>query len=122
MGRHKRALTNQILGGLLVAVMLACAGVIGNQAFRFPTLLITNESMDPVRVYSEMGILANVYPGQEKCVKLRELGNIELRFRQISGSVMAPSINADDSPGWKVTIRNLLRVDVYSLMPAEVCK
>ena len=122
MGRHKRALTNQILGVLLVTVMLACAGVIGNRIFALPTLLIINQSTDPVRVYSELGILANVYPGQEKCVKLRELGNIELRFRQIRGSVMAPSINVNDSPGWKVTIRNLLRVDVYSLMPAEVCK
>ena len=122
MGRHKRALTNQILGALLVAVMLACAGVIGNRAFSLPTLLIINQSTDPVRVYSEMGILANVYPGQEKCVKLRQTGYINLRFRQIGGSEEAPVIHANDSSGWMVTIRNLLRVDVYSLIPAEVCK
>ncbi len=122
MGRYKRPGTNQLLGAMLVAVMLACAGVIGGQVLRLPTLLIINKSMDPVRVYSEIGILANVYPGQEKCVKLRQLGDINLRFRQIRGSEMAPPFNVGDSPGWKITISNLLRVDVHSLMPAEVCK
>ncbi len=122
MGRYKRLGANQVLGALLLAVMLACAGVIGSHILSFPTLLIVNKSMDPVRVYSQIGILANVYPGQEKCVKLREIGNTSLRFRQIGGSEVAPSFIPGDSPGWKVTIYNMLRVDVYSLMPAEACK
>jgi len=122
MGRDKRAIANLVLGALLLAVMLACATVVGKRVFAYPTLLIINESMEPVRVYDGTMLLANVYSRDEECVKLRRQGDITLSLKQWSANETAPTINAAASPGWRITVRNTLVFDVLSLQPAEACE
>ena len=122
MGRDKRTVANLVLGTLLLAVMLACATVVTRRVFAYPTLLIINESLEPVRVYDGGMLLTNVYPHAEQCIKLRRQGDVTLRFKQWSADEVAPTINSASSPGWRVVVRNTLTFDVLSLQPAEACE
>ncbi len=122
MGRDKRALAKRFLGTLFFFVMLACATVVGRYTSAYPTLLIINQSLEPVRLYDGSMLLANVYPGERRCIKLRRQTDVTFFLKQWSANELAPTINPVTSPGWEITVRNRLVFDVLSLQPAEACK
>ncbi len=110
---------------VVVAILAACAAVDSgvDYAPAFPTLLVINQSMEPVRIYDDMGIyMGKVYPGERNCMVFRRESVRTLVFRQMSQVLAGPFFNPFTAEGWSVTIRNTLWIDVDSLQPAEPCR
>ena len=112
---------------LLVAALAACAavgsGAVSDYAPISPTLLVINQSMEPVRIYDDMGTyMGNVYPGERNCMVFKRESVRNLVFRQMSQVLPGPYFNPFSAEGWSVVIRNTLWIDVDSLRPAEPCR
>ena len=96
-----------------------------SQDYAPPTLLVINEGMVPVRVWDDVGrLMANVYPGEKKCLMFSRENMNYLVFRKLGGVPQrGPEFSPFGTAGWVVRIGNTpLWMDVLSLQPGEPCR
>ena len=114
---------HRVVLGVVFAMLVACTTlVVLPRRTNLPTILVENKSMEVLRVYDEFTRLATIYPGETECIIMYRESVQNLRFHQLSADVWGPDFNPFSAPGWGVTIRNVLWMDVLSLQPADPCE
>ena len=89
----------------------------------YPTLLVVNNSMSPIRVYDNDGFLVGrSYPGERACLTLQHQAVRGLVFTQLGDLVIGPVFFPFGHAGWSVILHNNLKFDVLNLQPADPCK
>lgn len=90
-----------------------------------PTLELVNESGLVYRVTVSPGIVVQLYPGDNKCVRLGKIHRQRsIEFFPMAGSeaYYTPPENLMSESGWVVEIGELPQYDVLSLRPAYPCR
>lgn len=87
-----------------------------------PTLLIINNGIERFRVYGSHGLLALVYPGQTKCVRIYGEGVRSLVIRSIRESETTPRLLPVAGEGWVIELGMNLVYDVLTLQPTSICE
>ncbi len=108
---------------LAILLLVACSGV-GVRSTNWrpePTLLVTNRSLEVVRIYDGFGLLGTIYSGGSECLTMRRESIRHLLFQQLTSTVRGPNFRPFAFRGWTVTIHNTLGLDVLSLKAAAPC-
>lgn len=91
----------------------------------FPTVKVTNHSLDPVRVYAVAygsdRYIGTAMAGETRCLRLPFAGmTYNLRARSIAGEATSAAFTPDRPGGWAWTLNEGLRAhDGLSLVPAQ---
>ena len=111
---------------LAIGIVVACYTAERTTRPDWTTVLVTNDTGSPLRVFADGVRMGTVTPGVH-CLPLRGIrpvGRITLTFKNIDGEINAPAEALGDYAGWKVSLGpspSTWLYDVLAMVPAPRC-
>lgn len=111
-------------GLLLTAALAACARRPGRVEPLDPTVLVTNHSMSPQRIFllgaGQSRFLGAINPGETMCRRLPAAGaGFQLAARSMERVIVTPTFTPSSAAAWVLELTVLGRYDGLSLQPAD---